>query len=356
MAAIPELTLQPIGRVVVGRPLSDEGDAWEEADAEIEIEPQWQEALDGIDGFSHIWVIWWLDRSKAKASPDNLRVHPEGRQELPLVGLFGTRAPFRPNPIAITAVRLLTCQDNRLRVEGLDAFEGTPILDVKPYLRRGDLISEATMPDWLEELWHIHDREHVQKESLPDEELELFNKTPKRRLKVDLDALEIALDTDAYEISHYLNLETGDVIPIMEEVEGLLRSVLQKIETWDEDVDPVAFLEVQLSQQGVHDWQREMMLDAFRIEEEFGTRYIRIESDEPHDDYRAMQDFVTTVEDPALRDRLWDAIRGRGAFRRFKDLVARYSNEQERWYEFKNARSQRRLERWLENQGIEPSL
>jgi tRNA (Thr-GGU) A37 N-methylase len=59
----------------------------------------------------------------------------------------------------MTSVRLLGRQGRHLTVEGLDAYEGTPVLDIKPYLRRGDLISDATMPDWLERLWEIHDRE-----------------------------------------------------------------------------------------------------------------------------------------------------------------------------------------------------
>jgi tRNA (Thr-GGU) A37 N-methylase len=78
---------------------------------------------------------------------------------MPLVGLFATRSPHRPCPIGITAVRLLARQGARLRVEGLDANEGTPVLDIKPYLRRGDLIPEATAPDWLERLWRMHDEE-----------------------------------------------------------------------------------------------------------------------------------------------------------------------------------------------------
>jgi tRNA (Thr-GGU) A37 N-methylase len=80
---------------------------------------------------------------------------------MPLVGLFATRSPHRPCPIAITAVRLLAHEGTVLRVEGLDACEGTPILDIKPYLRRGDLIPEAKAPDWLEELWRIHDEERA---------------------------------------------------------------------------------------------------------------------------------------------------------------------------------------------------
>jgi tRNA-Thr(GGU) m(6)t(6)A37 methyltransferase TsaA len=153
----PGLWLLPIGRVVKGRPWPDEGDRWEEAAAEIEIERVWAEALDGLEGFSHIWIIWWPDRAGELTT--GLRVHPEGREEIPLVGIFATRSPRRANPIAMTVVRLLGCEGTRLRVQGLDACQGTPVLDIKPYLRRGDLHLEATMPAWIEDLWRMHDGE-----------------------------------------------------------------------------------------------------------------------------------------------------------------------------------------------------
>lgn len=159
MAANRELAMRPIGHVVEGRSPADEGDRWEESESLVEIDPPWLDALDGIDGFSHIWVVWWPDQPPARPISDSLRVHPEMRDELPLVGVLATRSPRRPNPIAITAVRLLGRRGGRLRVQGLDAFHGTPILDIKPYLRRGDLIPEARMADWLERLYQIHDQE-----------------------------------------------------------------------------------------------------------------------------------------------------------------------------------------------------
>jgi tRNA-Thr(GGU) m(6)t(6)A37 methyltransferase TsaA len=150
-----ELRLHPIGRVTSGRSRTAGDDRWQEAAAEIELDAAWGGALDGIEEFSHIWVIWWLDRSGG--SSPLTHVHPERREEMPLVGVLATRSPQRPNPIALTAVRLLERVGNRLRVQGLDAYEGTPVLDIKPYLRRGDLIAEATVPEWLERLWRRHD-------------------------------------------------------------------------------------------------------------------------------------------------------------------------------------------------------
>jgi tRNA-Thr(GGU) m(6)t(6)A37 methyltransferase TsaA len=151
------VTLHPIGRVVRGRARGQQDDAWQEQAAEIEIDAAWAGALEDIEGFSHIWVVWWLDRYRSP--PASLRVRPEGRPEMPLVGIFATRSPHRPNPIALTAVRLLEHQGARLQVQGLDAYEGTPILDIKPYLCRGDQVPEATSPAWIEQLWSLHDSE-----------------------------------------------------------------------------------------------------------------------------------------------------------------------------------------------------
>lgn len=159
----PSLQLRSIGQVVQGRnrPGSPRpgANALEGEQAVIEIDTAWAGALEGIEEFSHIWVVWWLDLSPAGKDAGPLRIRPEGREEMPLRGIFATRSPRRPNPIAITAVRLLERQGARLRVQGLDACQGTPILDLKPYLLRGDLIPEATMPAWLEQLWRIHDEE-----------------------------------------------------------------------------------------------------------------------------------------------------------------------------------------------------
>ncbi len=142
------LSLRPIGYVVKGRPWPPGDEAWQENVSEIEIDASWAEALEGLEGYSHIWILWWLDRFPDP--PEVLRVHPGGRPEVPLMGIFATRSPHRPNPIALTPVRLLEREGCRLRVVGLDAAQGTPVLDIKPYLRRGDLIAEATGPRWME--------------------------------------------------------------------------------------------------------------------------------------------------------------------------------------------------------------
>lgn len=148
------LGLRPIGKVEND---IEPGEAvtWEEIDSRIIIGQGWAAGLEGLDEFSHIVVLFWLDRPKTDETP--LRVHPEAREDMPLVGVFATRAPVRPNPIGVTAVELLRLDGNTLHVRGLDAYDGSPVLDIKPYLIRGDMKPEAAVPKWLQRLWEEQD-------------------------------------------------------------------------------------------------------------------------------------------------------------------------------------------------------
>jgi hypothetical protein len=174
----------------------------------------------------------------------------------------------------------------------------------------------------------------------------------KRQVNVDLDELAIALDTDFSELHQYLDLETGRIIPIMQEISWEMEEIYEEI--YDEDGNRVVTLEDYLQRRDDPDWQKEMMLEADRVEQGYGTRYIRVERDDPYGDYRDMERFIGTVEDARLQERLWNAIRGRGAFRRFKDLLARHPQVEEAWFEFKDARLQKRVANWLAYHEIEP--
>ena len=174
----------------------------------------------------------------------------------------------------------------------------------------------------------------------------------KRQVRVDLGELAIALDTASSELHQYLDLETGQIIPIMEEIAWELEQIYEEL--YDEVGDQVATLENYLQQRDDPGWQKEMMLEADRIEREYGTRYVRVERDDPYGDYRDMERFIGTIEDGRLRERLGDAIQGRGAFRRFKDLLARHPQVEEAWFEFKDVRLQKRVADWLEFHDIEP--
>jgi tRNA-Thr(GGU) m(6)t(6)A37 methyltransferase TsaA len=123
-------------------------DGLREVVSEVIIDSECEEALDGLEDFSHIYVLFYLHEVDR---PFKTKIHPTGNPELPLVGAFATRTPNRPNPIAQSLVKLLSRKGNILTVEGLDAFDGSPVLDIKPftYCPRGD---EVKVPDWIEKL------------------------------------------------------------------------------------------------------------------------------------------------------------------------------------------------------------
>ena len=144
------LVLEPIGWVRNNIATSQEV-VWEEIESQVVIEESFSEALEGMEEFSHIIVLFWLHRKKEEPPP--LKIRPEMREDMPLVGVLATRAPVRPNPIGLTVVELLERQGNTLRVRGLDAYNGTPVLDIKPYLPRGDLVEKARIAPWVKRLW-----------------------------------------------------------------------------------------------------------------------------------------------------------------------------------------------------------
>ncbi len=148
-----DYTVHPIGYVQNGITALD-GVIWEETESRVVVAPEYADGLEGIDDFSHVIVIGYLHRREhAHGHEHPLRVHPQGREDLPLVGVFATRSPKRPNPIAITVVRLIRREGNVLHVKGLDMADGTPVLDIKPYLTRGDRVEDATVAEWLYRLW-----------------------------------------------------------------------------------------------------------------------------------------------------------------------------------------------------------
>ena len=120
----------------------------EALEARVVFEPEYRNpaALRGLEGFSHIWLVWVFDQAvRAEWSPT---VRPPRLGGNARLGVFATRSPFRPNPIALSAVTLAGIEDTRewgtvLRVRGADLMDGTPILDIKPYLPYADCRPEA---------------------------------------------------------------------------------------------------------------------------------------------------------------------------------------------------------------------
>jgi tRNA-Thr(GGU) m(6)t(6)A37 methyltransferase TsaA len=115
----------------------------------LEISPALAPALDGLAGFSHVWVFYWFHENDRPEERATLKVHPRRDPANPLTGVFATRAPVRPNLIGLAACRLIGVKGNMVEVEGLDARDGSPVLDLKPYLPGGDSIPEARTPGWV---------------------------------------------------------------------------------------------------------------------------------------------------------------------------------------------------------------
>lgn len=117
----------------------------------IEVFKKYEPALLGIEGFSHLLVLYWMHKLP-KGERGLLRVHPKGRPDLPLVGVFASRSRARPNPIGLTLVELVRRSGSELVVRGLDALEGTPVIDIKPYIPSSDRASGAKVPSWTRKL------------------------------------------------------------------------------------------------------------------------------------------------------------------------------------------------------------
>lgn len=126
--------------------------------AEIEIDARWEPGLAGIEHYSHLVVLFYLDRASRRRKAGQPRA-AEDHNDLSLVGFFSTRTPRRPNPIGIACPRLLNRDGRLLTVQGIDAWDQTPILDIKGYSPRDELRPGAAVPAWLTSLWERHDSE-----------------------------------------------------------------------------------------------------------------------------------------------------------------------------------------------------
>ncbi|MBI3491842.1 MAG: tRNA (N6-threonylcarbamoyladenosine(37)-N6)-methyltransferase TrmO [Acidobacteria bacterium] len=151
-------TMQPIG--VVRSPYTETSQipkgcgAEHRAEGVLEISSEFAAGLADVDGFSHLYVIWLFDR----ATGYDLIAHPPTDEKRPH-GVFATRSPRRPNAIGLTVVELLRREGQRLFVRGVDMLDGTPILDIKPYL--SSVPAEQLRRGWLAEAERRKESEKV---------------------------------------------------------------------------------------------------------------------------------------------------------------------------------------------------
>lgn len=141
------ITIKPLGfaRNKVDKPTLP---GWKNVITEIAIDKRYAKGLDGIEDYSHVIVVYWMDKEKEC----HLKHHPQGREDIPFVGIFACRCPQRPNRIAISTVELIGRKGNIIIVMGLDIVSGTPILDIKPYTPQYDKVVKAKIPKWVSKL------------------------------------------------------------------------------------------------------------------------------------------------------------------------------------------------------------
>jgi len=116
----------------------------------LEILEPYRPALRQLEHFSHVMVFWWADRHDNEKSRSTMQTEPPYARGK-LTGVFATRAEYRPNPIAMTTCKLLGVDEQRgvVRVADIDAYDGTPIVDLKAYFPVCDRVKDATIPEWL---------------------------------------------------------------------------------------------------------------------------------------------------------------------------------------------------------------
>ncbi len=120
----------------------------------IQITEKYRKAMLHLDEFSHLIVLWWIEGRDTEEGREILLVTPPKQENAPLTGVFSCRSPNRPNPIGLTIVRVIEVNEEKgtIEIEKIDAYDQTPIIDIKPYLPKSDCIINAKIPEWFESL------------------------------------------------------------------------------------------------------------------------------------------------------------------------------------------------------------
>ncbi len=148
-----EIVLKPIGVIHTDASDNQIKEEQREVEAIVEIFPEFEEALEGLDGYSHLFIISYLHKLRLdqigflKVKPKRLTRRGFSLEELPTLGVFALDSPTRPNPIGLTLVRLLKRDQRKVRVAGIDLFDGTPIIDIKAYQPDYEAKKYST-PEW----------------------------------------------------------------------------------------------------------------------------------------------------------------------------------------------------------------
>ena len=143
------IIMQPIG--YVKNDVQNKKDtAWGTDISTIMLETEFCGGLLGLEAFSHVLVLCYLDKAKY-VKENHLQRRPQGRDDMPIVGIFSQRTKDHPNTIGVTSVQIVSVDEKSITLKGLDAIDGTPVLDIKPYYPIFDK-KEATVPEWVNRL------------------------------------------------------------------------------------------------------------------------------------------------------------------------------------------------------------
>jgi len=178
----------------------------------------------------------------------------------------------------------------------------------------------------------------------------------KRVLLVDLSELRDAFEEGLPGVHWYLDVETGEVISVDDEMWRLLERVGEGDGVRGRDGGALIAPTDALQRHGVLAWQWDLLQEAARVEAGLGTRYIEVPRAGSRDGFQDMEDFVGAIRDTRMRERLAATLGGRGSFRRFEDALADYSAERDRWPAFAAARVRGRILGWLDSEDIAPIL
>jgi tRNA-Thr(GGU) m(6)t(6)A37 methyltransferase TsaA len=120
----------------------------EERRAEVRVFPEYCDGLKGVEYYSHLIILYWIHLRDSIEDRKTLLVYPKRHTVKVETGVFACRSPSRPNPIGLCVVRLVKKGNCTLTLDGLDAFEGSPIIDIKPYVPEIDSVTNARVPEW----------------------------------------------------------------------------------------------------------------------------------------------------------------------------------------------------------------
>ncbi len=144
-----DIIMKPVGYVENGIK-NKKDDSWGEDISSIVLEEEYYGGLKGLEDFSHIIVVYYLDKAVYEKEK-HLQRRPRNREDMPLIGIFSQRGKDRPNTIGVSSVQIISVEDQYITVKGLDAIDGTPVLDIKPYYPVFDK-KDASVPEWVNRL------------------------------------------------------------------------------------------------------------------------------------------------------------------------------------------------------------